>query len=324
MAEGNGLIFACELDGHGGGREVGWDAIPATPPTAGFLWVHLDYEAPNVGRWLAESSAIDPLICEALTAEDPRPRSLAHRDGLLLILRGVNEHPGSDPEDMVSIRMWIEANRAITLRRRRVMAVQDLQETIAKGSGPRDAGDFLVDLADHLIERLAVVLADLDERIDAIEESMLVAEARELRPKLSDVRRQCIGLRRYLAPQRDVLSRLQTERVGWFDEIHRNRLREIGDRTTRYVEDLDADRERSAVTHEELDNRLSEQLNRRMYALSVIAGIFLPLSFLTGLLGINVGGIPGSDTPTAFAIVCGLMTGIAAFQIWLFRRLRWM
>jgi zinc transporter len=299
-------------------------ALASAPPSEGFLWMHLDYEAADVQSWLAEESAIDPLIQEALTAEDPRPRSLALRDGLLVILRGVNQHPGADPEDMISIRMWIEAHRAVTFRHRRVLAIEDVRGAIAHGTGPRDAGDFLVEVADRLIERMAGVISELDETIDSIEESMLVAQARELRPRLSDVRRQSIGLRRYLAPQREALTRLQTERIGWLDELHRSRLREVGDRIIRYVEDLDADRERAAVTHEELDNRLAEQLNRRMYALSVIAGIFLPLSFATGLLGINVAGIPGSESPTAFAVVCGLMAGVAGFQAWLFRRLGWL
>ena len=163
----------------------------------------------------------------------------------------------------------------------------------------------------------------IEER-HSVEESLLEAESAELRPKLAEARRQSIGLRRYLAPQRDVISRLQAERVSWLDEMDRAHLREVADRTTRYVEDLDSARDRVAVAHEELNSRLSEQINRRMYALSVIAGIFLPLSFLTGLLGINVGGIPGTENPMAFALVCGVMLGVSALQFWLFRRLRWL
>jgi zinc transporter len=324
MAERDGLIYGCQLDGSGGARELGWDEVPARLPSSGFLWLHLDYESAVVQRWLSESSGIDLLIREALTAEDPRPRSLVHGEGLLVILRGVNLNPGADPEDMVSIRMWIEPTRVVTLRRRRLMAVDDIRAAIARGSGPRTVGELLVQLADSLIERMAGVVSGLDETIDSIEEAMLVAQARELRPRLSAVRRQAIALRRYLAPQRDVLGRLQSERIDLLEDVDRSRLREIGDRTIRYVEDLDADRERAAVTHEELDNRLAEQLNRRMYALSVIAGIFLPLSFLTGLLGINVAGIPGSENPQAFALVCALLVAFAGFQAWLFRRLRWL
>jgi zinc transporter len=324
MTEQDGLIFAFHLDGRGGSRPVGWDEIRAWRPDGDFLWLHLDYGGAEVQRWISEESGLDAVIAEALTDQETRPRSFTAHDGLFVILRGVNLNPGSDPEDMVSIRMWIEGRRVVTLRRRRVMAVEDLRESVSLGSGPMDAGDFLVAMVDRLVQRMSGVLSDLDDLVDSVEESLLDAESVELRPKLAEIRRQSIGLRRYLAPQRDVISRLQTERVSWLDEMNRAHLREVADRTTRYVEDLDSARDRAAVAHEELNSRLSEQMNRRMYALSVIAGIFLPLSFLTGLLGINVGGIPGTESPMAFTSVCIALLAVAGAQAWLFRRLRWL
>ncbi|MFC1356909.1 MAG: hypothetical protein G8D58_09745 [gamma proteobacterium symbiont of Phacoides pectinatus] len=74
-------------------------------------------------------------------------------------------------------------------------------------------------------------------------------------------------------------------------------MREIADHTLLFLEDLDAARERASVTQEELLHHLSEQAERRMFLLAVITTVFLPLSFVTGLLGINVGGIPGADEP---------------------------
>jgi zinc transporter len=324
MTEQDGLILAYRLDGRGGGRPAGWNEIRAWRPDGDFLWMHLDYEGVEVQRWLSEESGFDPVIAEALTEQETRPRSFAAHDGLFVILRGVNLNPGADPEDMVSIRMWVEERRVVTLRRRKVMAVEDIRESVAVGSGPTDAGEFLVEMVDRLVLRMSGVLSDLDESVDSVEETLLYAENAELRPKLAEVRRQSIGLRRYLAPQRDAISRLLTERVSWLDEMNRAHLREIADRTTRYIEDLDSARDRAAVAHEELNSRLSEQMNRRMYALSVIAGVFLPLSFLTGLLGINVGGIPGTESPMAFTLVCIALLALAGVQGWLFRRLRWL
>ncbi len=70
-------------------------------------------------------------------------------------------------------------------------------------------------------------------------------------------------------------------------------------------------------------NRMSEQINKNMYVLSVIAGVFLPLGFVTGLLGVNVDGIPGDETPWAFAALCGPMLALVLFEVWLFRRFKW-
>ena len=69
--------------------------------------------------------------------------------------------------------------------------------------------------------------------------------------------------------------------------------------------------------------RLAEQMNRTMYLLSIVAAIFLPLGLITGLLGINVAGIPGSSTSGAFAVVVTMLIGLGALEFWLFRRWRW-
>ncbi|MBN1868690.1 zinc transporter ZntB [Candidatus Sumerlaeota bacterium] len=324
MSEMQGVICAHLLDGRGGGRELTWPEVLDWQPENGTLWVHLDRTGPTAQHWLADEAGLDPLACEALLAEETRPRSTLIGEGLLVILRGVNLDPGADPEDMVSIRMWIEANRIVTLRQRRLMAAQDTREALNQGRGPRDAGDFLVEIATRLIERMEPVLEDLDDAVDSIEDEILQTPNYQLRTRLSTLRRQAIGLRRHIAPQREVLSRLQVEPVPWFDNLHRARLREVADRVTRYVEDLDAARERAAVTQEELAGRLAEQMNRTMYTLSLVAAIFLPLGLITGLLGINVGGIPGAEVKWAFSAVCGLLVVLAALQMWLFHKKRWL
>ncbi len=146
-----------------------------------------------------------------------------------------------------------------------------------------------------------------------------------MRERLAAVRRQAIVLRRYFAPQREALQRLASDpdMAPWLESRDRHQLREVADRITRYVEDLDAGRERASVVHDQLANHLSDELNRGMYTLSIVAAVFLPLGFLTGLLGINVGGMPGADTPWAFAAVCVILAVLAGLEVWLLRRLKW-
>ena len=108
--------------------------------------------------------------------------------------------------------------------------------------------------------------------------------------------------------------------MTWLDDASRSRLREAADRITRSIEDLDAARDRAAVTYEELGSRIAEEMNATMYRLTVVAAIFLPLGLLTGLLGINVGGIPGTDSPRAFAVVCVGLLLLGLAQWWWFKR----
>lgn len=319
----DGLVVAYLLDGSGGGRRLDWDAVRAWRPEDGLLWVHLVRDAENTRAWLQNDSALDPLVVEALLAESTRPRTAQIGDGALVFLRGVNLNPGADPEDMVSIRLWFDANRIVSVRMRRLLSIDDLRAAIDRGQGPHASGDFIVFLADLLASRMTGVIADIDDHVDRIQDSVLEAESRQQRTELNGLRREIIALRRYLAPQRDALARLLNLKTSWIGERDQLHLREEADRIARYVEDLDAARERAAVTQEELGNRLAEQMNARMYVLSVVAAIFLPLGFLTGLFGINVGGIPLAEDPSGFIEIILLLGLITVAQVLIFRWRRW-
>lgn len=312
--------FLC--DGAGGARLVPLEEAASLASTPAWLWMHLDHGDPASRRWLQEESGLDALSCDALLEEETRPRAVTGENGMMLILRGVNLNPGAEPDDMISLRIWIESGRVITLRRRRLLAVQEVRKLLVEGKGPRSPGDLLVAITGRLVGLQAGVVDALEDSVDEVEERMVAEPGYALRTRIADFRRQAIGLRRYIAPQRDVLSRLTHEQVPWLDDTMRARLREIADRQVRLVEEVDAARERAGVAQEELNGRLSEQMNRNMYVLSLVAGVFLPLGLLTGLLGINVGGMPGVEGPYAFWIVCGLLALMAGAVIWLFRRIR--
>ena len=324
MVEQTGLVSAFLLDGHGGGLSCDWERIAAWAPSDGLLWIHLNRDSDDAQTWLRERSGLDDLVVDAMLTENTRPRCVPMDDGTMLFLRGVNLNPGADPEDMVSIRLWIEENRIISIRLRRLLSVEDLRQALAQGRGPVDAGDFVVQLAERLIARMAAVIGDVDDDVDRLQDQVLDARSAPLRTELTRLRREIIALRRYLAPQRDALARLTQSKLSWLGPADALHLREEADRVTRYVEDLDAARERAAVTQEELTNRLSEEMNSRMYVLSIVAAIFLPLGFLTGLLGINVGGIPLADNPSGFTEVAVILIGVTVLEILIFRWRRWL
>ena len=317
------MLCAFNFDGRGGGTALNWEDISSLNDRPGLVWLHLDYENDHARDWLINQSGLDELVCNALLASEPRPRSFVHGDGLLVILRGVNLNPGAEPDDMVSVRVWMQSNRIITLRHRRIMAINDLREAIHDGHGPLDAGDFMVQLIERLLIRMEEVIASLDEKVDELEESVIDMKASSLRTEIGQLRRLAIGLRRYIAPQRQAMSRLITEDVTWFSELTRAHLREFADRLTRYVEDLDSARERAAVAQDELNSRVSERMNQTMYLISVCTAIFLPLGLLTGLLGINVGGMPGVENDFAFWSVCGLLVTITAVSVALLKVKKW-
>jgi zinc transporter len=320
----DGLIGAYLLDGTGGGKRVGWEEIETWKSEQGVIWTHLDYSIPRVQKWLYEKSGLEEVICDALTEEDSRPRCTPFHECILLGLRGVNLNPGADPEDMVGIRIWFGKDRVISTSRRKLLSVADIQAAIEQGNGPDSLSDFLVQITGRLMERMQHVIDDLEDAVADVEDQVLTSENHQLRSQLATLRRQAISLRRYLSPQREALSRLLTEKIVWLDESDRIRLREVYDELIRHIEDLDEARDRAAVTQEQLINSLSEQMNNKMYILSIVAAIFLPLGFLTGLLGINVGGIPGAQSNLGFTVFVLLLAGVVVFQIWLFKKKKWL
>src|SRR5215813_11947612 len=88
--EASGLAHAYLLDGRGGCAHLDWDGVARWTPADGALWIHLDYTAADVQRWLADGSRIDALSRDALLDDDPRPRAAPHGDALLLLIRAIN------------------------------------------------------------------------------------------------------------------------------------------------------------------------------------------------------------------------------------------
>ncbi len=320
----HGLIFACLLGEDGASQSLNWDEIHTWSSQQGPLWVHLDRMGTDSHYWLHEKSGITPIIADALLEEETRPRIIVLEDSLFLTLRGVNLNPGAEPDDMIAIRLYIAADRLITVRHRPLKTIQDIRSSLEANSGPRNPGEFLTVLVERLMERMAPVVHVLEEQIDTVEEHILGQVSYQLRSQLGSLRRQVIALRRYIAPQREVVAQLHLVPLTWLTVTHRAKIREVADHFIRYVEDLDAARDRMGVMQEELTGKLSEQMNKTMYILTVLAGIFLPITFVTGLLGINVGGIPGSEDPWAFTTVCLSLFSAGVLLVGLFRWLKWL
>ena len=318
------FLHCCALNGQGGADPVDIQAIRGWSSQSRVLWLHLDVNDDASRSWLREESGLEPVIVDVLLADETRPRSISTDHGLLVVLRGVNTNPGADPEDMVSIRVWIEKDRVISTRRRQLLSITDIREMLKEGIGPRSPGGFLSGLVARLADRVGDFIDDIEERVGEAESVMATQDQTQFRQMVTTLRHQIASVRRFLAPQRDALDRLYRQPGDRLTETDIGDLRDEADRITRYLEDLDLARERTMVLREEFLGQLAQEQNSRMYVLSVVAAIFLPLTFVTGLLGMNVGGLPGLDSPRGFAVSLVVMvlaaTGLLAF----FRAKKWL
>ncbi|SEB02307.1 zinc transporter ZntB [Marinobacterium iners] len=324
MTPARETLHALILDGQGGARSLSFEELERWQPEDGILWLHLDYTLDSTRQWLEQDSGLPELAIDALLAENTRPRAAILDEHLLLALRGVNTNPGADPEDMVSIRLCVGARLVVSTRKRRLMSVAKLLALFEQGEGPRSSAELVIRLSELLVERMGVTVEELEEQLSDLELDLLTQPGSEMRQAVRSLRRQTVTLRRYFAPQRDAFNQMLSERLSWFTTEMKLELREISDQLLRHIEDLDIIRERAAMAQEELASQQGEQLNQRMYVLSIISAVFLPLGFLTGLLGINVGGIPGADNDYAFLIFLLLLGLLVGGLLILFRRWRWL
>lgn len=303
-----GLVHALRLDGKGGAAFLdGAEAVSVSGSGDAMLWLHFDYTDPQAQSWLMEHSGLDAVSADALLAPETRPRVTPMHDGLLIYLRGVNHDPAADPEDMIAIRMVVQKHRIISTQKRGLLSVQEMLQQLHKGQGVCNASELIADLVDRLTWYMDDVVERIDADLDALEGSA-AGNVHQRRRQIAETRRRITVLRRYLAPQREVLARLHAEPSGVLVESERMVVREAADRMQRLLEDLDMFRDHATLAQEALDSQMSDQLSRRMYALAVISGMFLPLTFLTGLFGVNLAGIPGASHPQAFLWLVGGLT----------------
>ncbi|MFT6912103.1 MAG: zinc transporter [Paracoccaceae bacterium] len=319
-------ICAFDVDAGGTVHRVS-DLWPATEPSTagGYRWLHLDMKDAALAAW--GHAHLPKAVFDALTEPQTRPRCDAMEGGMILTLRGVNTNPGAKAEDMVSLRLWVREDRIITVRARRLMAVTTLRHRMEAGQPPATPIVLLCDLVRDLTDRIETVSLDLEEQVDMAEDALFSdGSDRETVDDKSraNVRQRIIKLRRFVGPQREALARIAAFDAPFVDARTRMLLRETTNRATRTVEELDANRDRLAVVQEHRDAQTAMLLGRNSYVLSIVAAIFLPLGFLTGLFGVNLAGMPGAQSVWAFGALCGgsVAVGIVLFVV--FRWTKWL
>jgi zinc transporter len=323
-----GIRFACLLDGQGGCTELSEHRCWSWHHGDGLLWIHLEREDPDSRRWLTQSSGLDPMIIDALLAEESRPRVESYGDSLMMVLRGVNHIEKEEPEDLVPAHIWVDKDRVISVRDKGqvLWALRDIRESLALGHGPSTAGTLFTQIVEKITRDLEPLIDEIEEEIDDLDESLTETPRAEVRKTLSTIRRHSTKLRRWIAPQREAMYRLHHEEMSWLNPREQVRLREVTDRLLRYIESLDSARDRATILHDDLTSLVSEQIGRNSYRLTAVAAVLLPPTLITGMFGQNLGGLwgGGEGNPWAFTVAVAAEIGMMPLVWWLLRRAGWL
>jgi zinc transporter len=288
----------------------------------GFVWIHVESDD-QAERSALLGPGIPDVAANALIATETRPRCDRIEDGAIVNLRGPAPPEFQESDRLVSIRMWVRRARVSSVTRYPLAATAPVVEQMKAGT-ILDPGDLVAAFARTISTQLDPQVADLGDELDDCETAMDPHKVWRLRSVIARVRSEAIAFRRFVAPDRDALVTLAQQDFEWLAEDDRLHIREAADRFARMAEELEAVRERAALLHEQLTDLRAEELDQRSLLISVVAFIFLPLTFITGLLGMNVEGIPYAHHPGSFWVVTGFCILVGAAVLAWFARRRWL
>ncbi len=286
------------------------------------VWIHLTTNDERATAWLSGEAKLSPYIIDALTAAETRPRCDPVGEGAVINLRGMSSEELSVSDQLASIRMYALDGCVFSVTRKLLNALKPVREQIEAGE-ILDPGDLIAALAQEITEELDPVVADLGDQLDDCEGKISGHQAFELRREVNRTRTTAIAYRRFLVPQRSALEKLAALPGEWLRDDDRLHLNSAADRAARMAEELEAIRERAALTHETLTDLRAELIDQRSLIIAIAAMVFLPLTFITGLLGMNVDGIPYAHEPWAFDAVLWLCVAIAVVVTAYFVRRHW-
>ncbi|KZL16663.1 CorA family divalent cation transporter [Pseudovibrio sp. Ad26] len=284
-----------------------------------FYWAYLQRVAAQ-NREFLEEIGLEHNDIDGLLAREVRPHCHVRTKGAFIAINVFNELPKQESGDMECAQIWVDAKRMICIWHDPLDVFQSLVEGFKARVPPESTAEFWARLVLAIAERAEEMVEVLQDRIDHLEDVVLETGDHPWESELAQVRRLATIVRRSMLAHLDILRNFEIEKFEWVNRINKRRVREAGDRALRIAEEMDAIRERAEIVHDQIMFKRSENTNRYMLMMAAIAVVFLPLSFVTGLLGINVGGIPGSHDPVAFSIVSGLLI---IFGVGLFAIVRW-
>jgi zinc transporter len=299
------------------------DAAAGANGDVRLLWIHLDGQDPKTKDFLTDRLGLTDIVASALTAIETRPRCDAIGSGALINLRGRSLEDEPEADELVSLRIWTQRGCIVSVGRYTIRALPLLKQAMLDGH-VRDPGDFVAMLADAITDDLDPEVADLGDRLDDCEVMLDTRNAFQLRRSVATARSEAIEYRRFVAPQRIALERLAALEFDWLEADDRLQLNEAADRFARMAEELESIRERAGLMSEQITDLRAELIDIRSLWLSIAALIFLPLTFLTGLLGMNVKGIPYAEEPWAFWGVVGVCVVLAGGSLVFFIRSHWL
>lgn len=301
-----------------------WVSIKPSVPSGNIphklFWLHMECDEKGTAEWLFEQRDIHDGVIQGLLAEDTSPRMTPYPDGYIINLRGINLAEGENPHDMISIRMFVQSGRIISTSKKDLHAEEEMAEILRSEDAPDDAGGFVLALLELLVDKAEENIIRLKEEMYDLEYKIIDEADTKQRRHLNEIRRTVISFSRFFSPQKDAAIKLAGLEGKLFSTAQTQGIKECINKLNKFLEDLDAIDNRCYVLQDEIAAITNDKINKNMYFISVMATVFLPLTFMTGLLGVNLGGIPGAKSENGFLTFILILAVVLVLQIIILRK----
>jgi magnesium transporter len=296
------------------------------PASGVYFWV--DLAAPSIPEslLLSDTFAFHPLSVEDARADLQYPKIEAYDGYLYAILHGIDLNDGRTGFATHDVDFFIGANYLVTVHDGHSQAIHELQENVVRNHKIMAEGPVALfhRIVDAMVDHYRPEIEKLEDRIDELEKAVFEQPSSNLIRQILNEKREVSSLRRILTPQRDVIARLARREFVDISTDLAFRFRDVYDHIVRLVDDVAMFHDRiNGILEAHLTN-VSNRLNEVMKVLTVVSTIFMPLTLLSGLWGMNVAlpHMPGSDQ-AQFRDVFVLVAVIVAAMLLFVRRKRW-
>ncbi|QWE17652.1 magnesium transporter CorA [Polynucleobacter sp. AP-Nino-20-G2] len=313
----NGVVFAWEMTLSGKNREIPlFEIADALIDPEASIWLHLNLSNSQVQRWLKNTPLIPDRVVEMI--DEGVTRSRLERiekldDCLLMVMNDFHHEFGDKDGDSGLGTLWaiLTPRLMISLRNNPLRTTDRLRSDLRSGLlNPCSTIELFHELIDLRAEYLRTLLIRLSETMDDLEEILLKGKDLPEHEHLGRIRVQCSRLRRQFSPELIALHRLHKRLPYWFSDDDKNRLNDDLDLLSYLVQEVSNLYDRAKILQDEQAAHVAEFNARNLQVLSVMTVIFLPMTLLTGIMGMNMEDLPGLKE--SFYIIMALMATAGA------------
>jgi zinc transporter len=275
-------------------------------------WVHWNFDDPEAHDWVQKHLNLTPFQTRWFCNAKTHPKFTQIEDSFIL---GIHWFDVTNPNPLHSTHFFFSENLVVSISGESPPSILKLQADIENNQAPSTTDDFVNKIFLHMSHYFYESLDQMEEKVDILNRHALSKSSKHLRELIANLRRDIISTRQYFSPEQDAFLELCETPITWLSSTTKTTIKMLAHQLSHILSGIDSALQRAAITQEELATNVTAQLDRRMFMLAIVATIFLPLSFLAGLFGVNLGGIPGAKYEWAFTIFCAVCLGIGLFGI---------